>query len=551
LWRLGPSAMLHGRQTYENETMVLQTEWKTEDGELVLRDAMLWPENQRAPEQEPCRVIVRSLKCNKGRVHCALDFRPGFNFVDPEAATFEEHTSGISIQKNSLSLRLWCSSKLEREDCGLWCEVDLHEGEELWTVLEFGSIGHGWTIDAARDALEHTRNYWREWIKGIDNETPEIRRSAMIIHALTYAPEGSVVAAATTSVAERVGGQWNADYRLCWVRDASLSLGILERLGDWQETERYLQWLQRQQSRFGQPLGVLYGIRGERRMRQEKIKIASGYRGSAPVRVGNRAYKQFQLGSLGFLADCIWLYLQEGGRWHEDYWKLVRRFAGYVCKNWMEPDNGIWELPERQHFVSSRVLSWVALDRAVRIAKKVKSDFDTSAWEAELPKIHAEVMERGWSERLGAFRERYEQDNLDAALLLISVFEFLPPDHPRVLATIEKISELLTIDGYVYRFNPRQMIVLGDFPLGQMEAAFLPCTFWLATACAKAGQLEKAEAILQRAERIAGPLGMFAEAVDPRNNCFLGNTPLLFSHVEYIRAKMEIERARGAVGGTR
>jgi alpha,alpha-trehalase len=161
------------------------------------------------------------------------------------------------------------------------------------------------------------------------------------------------------------------------------------------------------------------------------------------------------------------------------------------------------------------------------------------------------VMERGWSERLGAFRERYEQDNLDAALLLISVFEFLPPDHPRVLATIEKISELLTIDGYVYRFNPRQMIVLGDFPLGQMEAAFLPCTFWLATACAKAGQLEKAEAILQRAERIAGPLGMFAEAVDPRNNCFLGNTPILFSHVEYIRAKMEIERARGAVGGTR
>jgi GH15 family glucan-1,4-alpha-glucosidase len=245
---------------------------------------------------------------------------------------------------------------------------------------------------------------------------------------------------------------------------------------------------------------------------------------------------------LGFLADCVWLYLEEGGRWNDGYWKLVRRLADYTRKHWMEPDNGIWELPVRQHFVSSRVLSWVALDRAVRIAKKIKPDFDTSAWEAEIPKIHGEVMDRGWSERLGSFRERYEEENLDAALLLISVFEFLPPDHPRVLATIEKISQVLTVDGYVYRFNPRKMPALGDFPMGQLEAAFLPCTFWLATAYAKAGQSRKAQAILEKVERIAGPAGIFAEAVDPRNNCFLGNTPLLFSHVEYIRAKMEIMR---------
>jgi GH15 family glucan-1,4-alpha-glucosidase len=210
----------------------------------------------------------------------------------------------------------------------------------------------------------------------------------------------------------------------------------------------------------------------------------------------------------------------------------------------MAPDNGIWELPGRQHFVSSRVLSWVALDRAVRIAGKVKPDFDTSSWRTELPKIHQEVMERGWSERLGAFRQRYETENLDSALLLISVFEFLPPDHPRVLATIEKIEEFLTVDGYTYRFNPREMPVLGDFPLGQLEAAFLPCTFWMATAYAKAGQAAKADAILRRVEKVAGPLGLFAEAVDPRTGGFAGNTPLLFSHVEYVRARMEIERVR-------
>jgi GH15 family glucan-1,4-alpha-glucosidase len=544
LWRLGPMALQNGRQSYEKDSMVLQTEWQIGGHHLVLRDAMLWPEDRRAPEQDPCRVIVRSLKCVSGRGRCALDFHPGFNYAETRQLTFGNHPSGISIQINGLSLRFWCSRQLEQDDSGLWCEVDLNEGEELWSVLEFAASGHGWTSESAREALEHTRDYWQGWSKAIDSPISEIRRSAMIVHTLTYAPEGSVVAAATTSVPERIGGQWNADYRLSWVRDASLSLGMLERLGDWQETQRFLEWLHRQQSRFGRPLGVMYGIRGERRVGQKKIAAASGYRGSAPVRIGNRAYKQFQLGSLGFLTDCIWVYLEAGGKWRDDYWKLVRRCADYARKHWTEPDNGIWELPVRQHFVSSRVLSWVTLDRAIRISRKVKSDFDTSTWETELPKIHTDVMARGWSERLGAFRERYEAENLDAATLLISVFEFLPADHPRVLSTIEKISEFLTIDGYVYRFDPAKMTDLGVFPLGQLEGAFLPCTFWLATAWAKAGHPEKAEEILKRVEEIAGPTGILAEAVDPRNDCFLGNTPLLFSHVEYVRAKMEIARAR-------
>src|SRR6185312_4439568 len=230
--------------------------------------------------------------------------------------------------------------------------------------------------------------------------------------------------------------------------------------------------------------------------------------------------------------------------WKDDYWKIIHRLADYTVKHWMQPDNGIWELPERQHFVSSRVLSWVALDRAIRIAGKVKPDFDVSAWRAELSKIHQEVMERGWSERLGAFRQRYEAENLDSALLLISVFEFLPPDHPRVLATIERIEEHLTVDGYTYRFDPRELSVLGDFPLGQLEAAFLPCTFWLATAYAKAGQIEKADAILRRVEKVAGLLGLFAEAVDQPTGCFMGNTSLLFSYLKYVRARMEIDRVQ-------
>lgn len=546
LWHIGPAALTHGKQSYDGETMVLQTEWSLDNGQLVLQDAMLWPETKRAPEQEQCRVLVRTLKCVKGRVRCNFDLRPGFNFAEPPEISIAQHPSGVSIQVAHLALRLWCNFPLEQQASGLWLERELNEGEELWAVLEYGAAGHGWSVESARDALEKNRNFWRDWLKQIHHHDPEIRRSAMTVHLLSYAPEGSVVAAATTSLPERVGGNWNADYRLSWVRDASLSMGMLERLGDCQETERYLQWMERQQSRFGQPFRVLYGIRGERRPKQKKLDKPTGYRDSVPVRVGNHAYKQDQTGAVGFLADCIWLYLQEGGRWQDDYWKPVRRLADYTLKRWTDADNGIWELPEKQHFVSSRVLSWVALDRAVRIAKKVKPDYDTSEWEAELPKIHGEVMERGWSERLSSFRQRYEAENLDSATLLISVLEFLPGNHPRVLSMIERISQDLTIDGYTYRFKPREMPVLGKFPLGQLEGAFLPSTFWLATAYAKAGQVDKADTILKRAEAIAGPLGLFAEAVDPRTNGFLGNTPLLFSHVEYVRAKLEIERVRGA-----
>lgn len=542
-WRMGPAAMMQGEQVYDGETMVLQTEWKTPDGHLVLKDVMLWPETRRAPEQESCRVLVRSLKCLKGRVRCEFHFRSGFNFEDPPAFSWTQHPSGISIQIENLALRLWCSFAIEAEKSGVHTEMEMKEGDELWAVLEIGAAGHGWSADAARDAVEKNRNYWTEWLKHIHHTDKEIRRSAMMVHLLTYAPEGSEVAAITTSLPERIGGDWNADYRFSWVRDSSLALAVLERLGDWEDTERYLHWLCRQQSHFGLPLRVVYGIRGEKRLTQRKIKAATGYRDSTPVRAGNHAYKQFQIGSLGFLTDCFWLYLQAGGEWRDDYWKLVRRLADYTSKHWPDPDNGIWELPEKQHFVSSRVFSWVVLDRAMRIAQKVKPDFDVTAWRAELEKIHSEVMERGWSERLGAFRQRYEAENLDSASLLISVFEFLPGNHPRVLATIERVSELLTIDGYVYRFDPREAPFLGNFPLGQLEGAFLPCTLWLATAYAKASQPEKAKAILRRVEAVAGPPGLLAEAVDPRTRSFLGNTPLLFSHVEYVRAKMELARA--------
>jgi GH15 family glucan-1,4-alpha-glucosidase len=545
-WRLGPARMVIGRQTYLEETVVLETRWEFDEGTLVLQDAMLWPQDQRPPEQAGVRVIVRRLRCEKGVVEGEMELHPGENFR-PDTVSFAEYSSGFTLQLQELSLRFWTTHQPEVLGSRLQHSFQLKAGEELWAVLELGAAGHSWSIEAARNALEEVKKYWAGWSKGVRSfgtADKEMRRTAALVHLLTYAPEGSVVAAPTTSLPERIGGGWNADYRLCWVRDASLSVGMLARLGVLQETELYLQWLMRRLARFGQPLQVLYGIRGEKKPRQEKVE-ASGYRDSQPVRFGNHAYKQHQLGSLGYLADCVWIHLSEGGKWRDEYWDLIRRLANYTAKHWQRPENGIWELSDRRHYVSSKVMSWVMLDRAIKIAQKVEQDFETSAWKSTCDAIHSEVMDKGWSETLGSFRQHYDGENLDASTLLVSVMEFLPGDHPRVLGTIDRVAEFLTIDHAVFRFNPLETAGAGEFPLGQFEGAFWPCTFWLATACAKAGRMKEAKAVLEKAEKLAGPLGLFSEAVDPRNGSFCGNMPLLFSHAEYVRAKLEIGRQRG------
>ena len=225
---------------------------------------------------------------------------------------------------------------------------------------------------------------------------------------------------------------------------------------------------------------------------------------------------------------------------------MIQRIADYTASHWHETDNGIWELRWRKHFVSSKVMSWVVLDRAIKIAEKVNRSFDTRRWRHVKSMIHREVLRRGWSTRLRAFRQHYEGDNLDSAALLIPIMGFLPAKDARVLATVERLEQLLTIDGFVYRFAPQQTPGIGKLPLGEMEGAFLPCTFWMATVHAQTGFRKTAETILDQVENIAGKLRLFAEAVDPRTRGFLGNSPLLFSHVEYIRAVLALNRGKRA-----
>jgi GH15 family glucan-1,4-alpha-glucosidase len=544
-WRFGPSLPMLGRQRYLDESAALVTTWASREGDLELTDAMAWPQDDRPAAVVDKRVVVRRLRCTRGEAACALVMQPRLNFV--RAASAMQVSGGLELRAGSFRLGLWATQPLQEDVTGAHAYFRLRAGEEAWAVASLGEWPDAWNLKRAQQVLRESMDYWHACLNTLTYNGPrreQARRSALALHLLSYAPDGSLVAAPTTSLPERLGGERNYDYRFAWVRDASLSLAVLSLLGDTDTAVRYMDWLAGLGSLTDMPLQVVYGLSGGLDLEEHPRWDADGYRGSQPVRVGNRAYQQYQRGSLGYLVDCAELHLRVGGVWHDAYWDLIRRIADYTVVNWQKPDSGIWELPAEAHYVSSKVLDWVILDRAVKIAQRLGREKAAEAWHPAMKQIRAEVMERGWSERLKAFRQHYDGEGLDASALLIPVTGFLPSDHPRVVSTVKRIEESLVIDGFVYRFQPGETPGYEDVPLGEFEGAFLPCTFWLATTYAMMGRLDDAEAILAQAESIAGDLGLFAEEVDARTRHFLGNTPLLFSQMEYVRAIVALARAR-------
>jgi GH15 family glucan-1,4-alpha-glucosidase len=535
-WRMGPAIPISGRQRYAGNAAVLVTSWATLSGDLELTDLMPWPQNDRSPDQESQRVVLRCLRCTRGEVTSMLELRPRYAFdTAPIVATID---GGLTLTLGEQQLGFWSSRPVTTDEDGAYAPFQLREGDEVWAALMLGESPAAWSVERGRDLLQETIMYWHNWLSGINYtglREREVRRSALAVHLLSYAPKGSMVAAPTTSLPERIGGDRNYDYRFSWVRDASLSLSILSLLGKEEEPERYMDWLLDLGSSTNAPFQIAYGISGNEDLQEDTRTDLLGYRGSKPVAFGNSAYQQRQFSSLGYLADCIEDYFRAGGTWKDTYWSMLRRIADYTAAHWQEPDSGIWELPGAEHYVSSKVMSWVVLDRAMRIAEET-GHADAERWRPTREAIHAEVMDRGWSEQLQAFRQRYDAESLDASTLLIPVMGFLPADHPRVCATVDRIAESLTIDGFVHRFRASGTPTKTTLPFGEFEGAFLPCTFWLATTYAMLGRTAEAEAILAQAEAIAGELGLFAEEVDARFRTFLGNTPLLFSQVEYVRA---------------
>ncbi len=544
-WRFGPQRDSTGVQQYEADTCVLTTCWETPEGSLDLTDFMAWPETIRPNGYADVRLVARRLRCTAGRQACALELSPVLDFREPIRALA---TGDLPAVAGAKAVRFWTTVPRSEWTADGVARFELEEGEEHWAVLSWGdgTAVEGLLNAEALDALlEATRNYWRGRIEAVRYEGPGrelVARSLLTIHLLSYAPAGSVAAAPTTSLPERIGGDRNYDYRLGWVRDASLGLAVVAMLGDTEAARDYMDWLVALPPGEEGPLQVVYGLRGERDLTEVVRDDVAGYEGSRPVREGNAAYDQRQLDSLGYLVDCVFRYLEAGGEWRPSFWDLVRRSADYVAATWREPDSGIWEIRGQQrHYVSSKVMSWVALERAIRIAESL-GEPAASAWPAVRDAIHAEVCDRGWSAALGAFRQHYEANTLDASALLIPVMGFLPATDPRVVATVERLREQLELNGHLHRFDAR--LLPGETPLrpGEFEGAFVPCTLWLVTTLALMGRRTEAEAMLEGLESQL-PLGLLPEEIDARTGRFLGNSPLMFAHVEYLRARLQLTQS--------
>ncbi|HLI00263.1 MAG TPA: glycoside hydrolase family 15 protein, partial [Acidimicrobiales bacterium] len=374
-----------------------------------------------------------------------------------------------------------------------------------------------------------------------------VRRSLITLKALTYQPTGGIVAAATTSLPEALGGVRNWDYRYCWVRDATLTLDALIEAGCRQEAEAWMRWLVRAAAGAPEQLQIMYGPAGERRLTEFNVDWLPGYAGSAPVRIGNAASGQFQLDVYGELMDAV-----DRARHHripldDEVWNLQLAIMAFVSEHWQDPDDGIWEVRgPRRDFTHSKVMAWVAFDRAVRAVERYGLDGPVDQWRASRGAVHDAVCQQGYSAEKKAFTQYFGSSELDASVLMLPLVGFLPPDDPRVVSTVDAIQRELLVDGFVLRYQNAS----GVDGLPGTEGAFLPCTFWLADCLALMGRLDEAETIFKRLAGLANDLGLLSEEYDGAAKRMLGNFPQAFTHVGLVNTARNLTAARaGADGG--
>jgi len=394
-------------------------------------------------------------------------------------------------------------------------------------------------------ALEATEQAWRAWCETCTYKgrwDDAVQRSLLTVKALTYAPTGGIVAAPTTSLPERLHGVRNWDYRYCWIRDATFVLYALLLAGYRDEARAWREWLLRAAAGRPQDLRVLYGIAGERQLAEFAIPWLPGYRGSHPVRVGNAASRQWQLDVYGEVIDTLCLATEAGLDSYPPSWAFQRALVEFLESAWAKPDNGIWEVRgPRRHFTHSKIMAWVALDRAIRMAERSHLDAPLDRWRAMRNQVHASVCRRGFDAKRNTFVQHFGGKGLDASLLLIPIVGFLPRNDPRVLGTIAAIGRELTDHGYVKRYTTREDID----GLPPDEGVFLPCSFWLVDALALCGQRAKAERLFKRLLALRNDVGLLAEEYDPRKRRQLGNFPQALTHVALINSARNLSTSGG------
>ncbi len=546
-FRIAPSDMheIKCQQLYLPETNILLTRFLSVNGVGEITDFMPIKEVGTA---EHHHQLIRSVAVVHGSLSFTLTCRPAFNYARDTHQVDISH-DGVLFQSQSFNLGLASPIALETDgQSGVQATFTLHAGQTVHFLLESNKDSdrapQHISEEAYQTAFQSTLHYWQNWLSQCTYQgrwREMVQRSALVLKLMTYAPTGAIVAAPTTSLPESVGGARNWDYRYTWIRDASFSLYSLLTLGFTQEAEAFMGWLDARCHDLHEngTLQPMYGINGEQKLTEIALDHLEGYRQSRPVRIGNGAYTQKQLDIYGEMMDAIYTYNHYDAITY-DLWTNVRRLLKWLEDNWQEPDEGIWEVRGGpQKFLHSRMMSWVAFDRAIRVTRDRGWPAQTDKWVDIRSQIYEQIMTEGWSESKKSFVQYYGSDAVDASSLLMMITDFTGSKEPRMLSTIKRMEEELTSGALVLRYNPKMAANDG---LGSQEGTFGACSFWLVENLARAGRLDEARLRLEKLLSYSNHLGLYAEEISPTGEA-LGNFPQAFTHLALITACCHLDKA--------
>jgi GH15 family glucan-1,4-alpha-glucosidase len=526
---------------YTDDTLILETTFETTEGAVRLIDFM--PPRDTRPD------LVRIVEGTRGRVDMRMELVLRFDYgsIVPWVRNVGGTLIGIA-GPDAVSLRT--PVELEGRHMRTYAAFTVGEGDRVPFVLTwFPSTDSPPDPLDADTALSDTLDYWEEWAQRCTHTGrwhDEIHRSLLTLKALTYAPTGGMVAAATTSLPEALGGVRNWDYRYCWLRDATLTLLTLVDSGYVEEARDWRDWLLRAAAGSPEALQIMYGVAGERRLTEVELPWLAGYEKSSPVRIGNAASAQRQLDVYGEVADALYQAWVHGVQPLEDAWDLMIELFKWLESGWREPDDGIWEIRgPRRHFTHSKVMAWVAFDRAVKMVEGFDREGPVDRWRRARDEIHAEVLREGYDHERGTFVQYYGSDRLDASLLMIPLVGFLPADDPRVVGTTEAVRRELLRDGLVERYRAdEENVDIDGLPAG--EGVFLPCSFWLASVLALQGRQNEAVELFERLLSLRNDLGLISEEYDTERGRLVGNFPQAFTHLALVQTAYTLEAASGS-----